>query len=274
MPEKPDYPELEAARLNWRFTPADSCLAAKVILVTGASDGIGRALAKTYATFGAHVVLLGRTRAKLEVVFDWITTHTRTEPVIVPCDLAALDEESGYALRDAIDDSFGRLDGIVHNASILGPKVPIAHYPAQQWQQVLQVNAFAPFLLTQVLLPVLEKSPNASIVMISSSVGRKGRAYWGAYAVSKFALECLTEVLADEHSHAGKIRINSLNPGGTRTAMRRAAYPAEDPATLPNPEDRLDVALYLMTDSAIGVTGERFDARSWDGPVDDGKSEQ
>ena len=161
-----------------------------------------------------------------------------------------------------------KLDGIVHNASMLGPKVPIAHYPADQFQQVLQVNAFAPFLLTQVLLPVLEKSPSASIVMISSSVGRAGRAYWGAYAVSKFALEGLTQVLADEHSHAAKIRINSLNPGGTRTAMRRAAYPAEDPATLPTPEDRLDVALYLMTDLALGITGEQFDARSWDGPVD------
>ncbi|MCZ6643513.1 MAG: YciK family oxidoreductase [Gammaproteobacteria bacterium] len=268
MPVKPDYPELASARLNWRFTPADNCLAEKVILVTGAGDGIGRASAKTFATFGAHVVLLGRTRAKLEAVFDWITTHTRTEPVIVPCDLLALDEESAHALRQAIDNSFGRLDGIVHNASMLGPKVPIAHYPADQFQQVLQVNAFAPFLLTQVLLPVLEKSPSASIVMISSSVGRAGRAYWGAYAVSKFALEGLTQVLADEHSHAAKIRINSLNPGGTRTAMRRAAYPAEDPATLPTPEDRLDVALYLMTDLALGITGEQFDARSWDGPVD------
>ena len=102
--------------------------------------------------------------------------------------------------------------------------------------------------------------------MVSSSVGREGRAYWGAYAVSKFALEGLTQVLADEHEHAGKIRVNSLNPGGTRTAMRRAAYPAEDPLTLPTPEDRLDLALYLMTDQAVGITGQQFDARDWDGP--------
>ena len=225
--------------------------------------------AMTFATFGAHVVLLGRTRTKLEAVFDWITTHTRTEPVIVPCDLLALNEESGQTLLQAIDTSFGRPDGILHNASILGPKLPIAHYPAEQWQQVMYVNAFAPFLLTQALLPALEKSPAASIVMISSSVGRKGRAYWGAYAVSKFALEGLTEVLADEHEHAAKIRINSLNPGGTRTAMRRAAYPTENPATLPSPEERLDLALYLMTDLSRGITGEQFDARSWTGPVDE-----
>lgn len=267
MPEKPDYAELDAARPNWRFTPLHDCLAEKVILVTGAGDGIGRAAAKTYATFGAHVVLLGRTRGKLEAVFDWITAHTRTEPVIVPCDLLALNEESGFALMQSIDTSFGRLDGIMHNASILGPKVPIAHYPAEQWQQVMQVNAYAPFLLTQALLPVLERSPSASIVMISSSVGRAGRAYWGAYAVSKFALEGLTQVLADEHEHAAKIRINSLNPGGTRTAMRRAAYPAEDPATLPTPEERLDLALYLMSDLSKGITGEQFDARNWNGPV-------
>ncbi|MFB3106076.1 MAG: YciK family oxidoreductase, partial [Pseudomonadales bacterium] len=220
-----------------------------------------------FATFGAHVVLLGRTRGKLEAVFDWITAHTQTEPVIVPCDLLALNEENGFALMQSIDTSFGRLDGIIHNASILGPKVPIAHYPAEQWQQVMQVNAYAPFLLTQALLPVLERSPSASIVMISSSVGRSGRAYWGAYAVSKFALEGLTQVLADEHEHAAKIRINSLNPGGTRTAMRRAAYPAEDPATLPTPEERLDLALYLMTDLSKGITGEQFDARNWNGPV-------
>ena len=269
MPEKTDYPELEAARANWRFAPADDCLADKVILITGAGDGIGGAAARTFATFGAHVVLLGRTRTKLEAVFDWITAHTQTEPVIVPCDLLALNEESGSALLQAIDSSFGRLDGIVHNASVLGPKVPIAHYPAEQWKQVMQVNVFAPFVLTQELLPVLEKSASASVVMISSSVGRKGRAYWGAYAVSKFALEGLTQVLADEHEHAAKIRFNSLNPGGTRTAMRREAYPAEDPATVPTPEQRLDLALYLMTDLSRGVTGEQFDARSWVGLVDE-----
>ncbi len=269
MPGKTDYPELEAARSSWRFAPADDCLADKVILVTGAGDGIGCAAAKTFATFGAHVVLLGRTRVKLEVVFDWITSNTQTKPVIVPCDLLTLTEESGISLMEAIDTSFGHLDGILHNASVLGPKLPIAHYPAEQWQQVMQVNVFAPFVLTQRLLPVLEKSASASIVMISSSVGREGRAYWGAYAVSKFALEGLSQVLADEHEHAAKIRINSLNPGGTRTAMRRAAYPAEDPATLPTPEKRLDLALYLMTDLSRGVTGEQFDARSWAGLVDE-----
>lgn len=268
MPAKTDYPELEAARPLWRFTPASGCLADKVILITGAGDGIGRAAAKTFASFGGHVVLLGRTRTKLEAVFDWITTHTQTKPVIVPCDLEALDDESGYALMQSIDESYGKLDGILHNASVLGPKLPIAHYPAEQWRQVMHVNAFAPFLLTQALLPVMEKSQSASVVMISSSVGREGRAYWGAYAVSKFALEGLTQVLADEHEHAGKIRINSLNPGGTRTSMRRAAYPAEDPATVPAPEDRLDLALYLMTDLSHGITGKQFDARNWHGPGD------
>lgn len=263
MPGNSEYPELASARTQWRFQPALDCLQDKVILITGAGDGIGRTAAKTFACYGAHIVLLGRTRSKLDTAFDWICAETDTRPVIVPCDLLGLNDASAQALEQAIDESFGHLDGIVHNASMLGSKVPIGYYPTDQWQEVMQVNVSSVFLLTRTLLPLLEKSQAASVIMTSSTVGREGRAYWGAYSASKFALEGLTQVLADEHEQAGKIRFNSLNPGATRTAMRRAAYPAEDPAEVATAESRMDLYLFLMSQASSGITGKQFDARDW-----------
>ena len=149
---------------------------------------------------------------------------------------------------------------------MLGAKTPIAHYPAAEWRSVFQVNIGAVFLLTRALLPLLERAPTASVVLTSSSVGRKGRAYWGAYAASKFALEGFGEVLADELEQTTRVRVNSLNPGGTRTAMRRAAYPAEQPESVPPAEAHMDLYLYLMSDASAGISGARFDARGWAGP--------
>lgn len=249
-----------------RYRPAADFLGDRVVLVTGAGAGIGRAAALAYARHGAHVVLLGRTRSKLEAVFDLIAAETATKPVIVPADLASLDEAAADNLAEAIRDDYGRLDGILHNASVLGPRVPVAHYPAGAWAEVMQVNAMAPVLLTRALLPLLEAAPDASIVFTSSGVGRVGRAYWGAYAVSKFATEGLSQTLADELESAGRVRVNALNPGGTRTAMRAAAYPAEDPATLPEPEAHMDLYLYLMGPDSAGVTGRSIDAPAWGGP--------
>lgn len=262
-----DYPELVAAEPRWRYRPDADCLNDKCILVTGAGDGIGRTAAQTFASYGADVVLLGRTRTKLEGVSDWIGSATSREAVIVPCDLAGLGDENANALRDAIGDAYGRLDGILHNASLLGPKVPLAHYPTRDWLDVFQVNVHAAFILTRTLAPLLEAAPAASVILTSSSVGRRGRAYWGAYAASKFAVEGLMQTLADEYAHTGRIRFNSLNPGGTRTAMRRAAYPAEDPADVPPPEAHMDLYLYLMSDASLAETGRQFDARDWTPPA-------
>ncbi len=260
------YPELVQASAGWRFQPEPDCLAGKVILVTGAGDGIGKTAAMTYASYGANVVLLGRTRSKLEGVFDWIGEHTDTEAVIVPCDLAAFADENAAALSNAIGEAFGRLDGLLHNASLLGPKVNIAHYPTDEWQKVFQVNVHAAFLLTRAMLPLLEQPESASVVLTSSSVGRQGRAYWGAYSASKFAVEGLMQILADEHEHTGRIRFNSLNPGGTRTGMRAMAYPAENPRDVPAPEAHMDLYLYLMSDASKPVNGEALDARDWTPP--------
>ena len=247
------------------YSPNKNLLANRTILVTGASDGIGRVAAKTYAQRGANVLLLGRDRAKLERVNDEITATTDTSPLIIPLDLTKLHTQSCDELLPPLQDAIERLDGILHNASLLGPKVPIAHYPSREWDLVMHVNVSAAYLLTKALTPALERSSDASVVFTSSGVGRKGRAFWGAYAVSKFATEGLMEVLADEFSETN-VRVNSLNPGGTRTSMRAKAYPAEDPNTLPTPEAHMNLYLYLMGPDSTGVNGQKFDASSWRGP--------
>lgn len=250
-------------RPDGAYQPRADLLAGRVVLVTGAGDGIGRAAALAYAEHGADVVLLGRTESKLEAVFDLIEAGTETRPVVVPADLEHASEDAATTLYHAVRREYGRLDGILHNAGLLGPRASIAEYPVSDWLEVMHVNVNAAFIVTRALMPLLRESEDASVVFTSSGVGRRGRAQWGAYAVSKFALEGLTEVLADETSETGRIRVNSLNPGATRTSMRAAAYPDEDPETLPPPEDHMRLYLYLMGPDSKGITGERFDAASW-----------
>lgn len=248
------------------YQPRADLLAGRVVLVTGAGDGIGRAAALAYAEHGADVVLLGRTERKLEAVFDLIEANTETRPVVVPADLEHASEDAATILYHAIRREYGRLDGILHNAGLLGPRASIAEYPVSDWLQVMHVNVNAAFIVTRAMMPLLEESADASVMFTSSGVGRRGRAQWGAYAVSKFAVEGLMEVLADEAARAGCIRVNSLNPGATRTAMRAAAYPDEDPETLPPPQDHMRLYLYLMGPDSKGITGQRFDAASWSSP--------
>ena len=234
----------------------------RVILITGAGAGIGRAAATTFASYGATVILTGRTTKKLEDVYDQIEAAGGAQPAIFPVNFEGAVAKDYDDLAQAIDSEFGRLDGLLHNASLLGHRTPIEHYDPDSWAQVMQVNANAPYLLTRSLLPVLRKSEDASIVFTSSSVGRKGRAYWGAYSVSKFATEGLMQVLADElDDEEQPIRVNSINPGATRTNMRASAYPAEDPKKNPLPEEIMNVYLYLMGKDSIGVTGQALDAQ-------------
>lgn len=256
-------PELAAEQSQWRYRPAQDLLAGRTILVTGASDGIGACAATTFASYGANVVLLGRNQAKLEAVFDAIAKDTDTDPTIVPCDLEIATLDAYTDLNGQILDHYGHLDGLLHNASLLGPRVPLEFYDAANWRRVMHLNVEAVFLLTQALLPALRQSTDASIVITSSSVGRAGRAYWGAYAASKFAAEGFAQVLADELAEEGRIRVTTLNPGATRTAMRAAAYPAEDPSTVPPPETRMDIYLYLLGPDARGRSEVQWDARDW-----------
>jgi len=243
------------------YSAAKSLLADKTILVTGAGDGIGRAAALAYAGHGATVVLLGRTVEKLEAVYDEIEAAGAPQAAIFPLDLKTVSEQECEGLRDALEKEFGALDGLLHNASILGEMRPIDSVTYASWQEVMQVNVNAQFLLTHTLLPLLNSAPSASIIFTSSGVGRAGRAFWGAYAVSKFATEGFMQVLADELENISSIRVNALNPGATNTAMRRSAYPVETPTSNPSPDEIMPSYLYLMGGASEGITGKTFDAQ-------------
>ena len=243
------------------YTYSDDVLKNRIILITGASDGIGRALALECARVGARVILHGRSVPKLEKVYDEIESiEGAARPSIAVLDLAAANAESYTTLAQSMDDEFGRLDGLVHNASILGDRFSIEQYDAVTWQRVMHVNVTASFALTQVFLPLLQKAEDPSVIFTSSGVGRTGKAFWGAYAASKFAIEGLSQVLADEHRHAA-LRSNCINPGATRTNMRLEAYPAEDRDLLKTPEDILPAYVYLLGPDSRGVTGESIDAQ-------------
>ena len=243
------------------YRPRANLLQGRNILVTGAGDGIGRSAALTYAQHGATVLLLGRTGSKLEAVYDEIEKAGCAKPAIIEMDLASASEDSYRTLADALGNEFERLDGLLHNAALLGDRGPVDSAGYDTWRQVMEVNVNAQFALTRFLLPLLQLSPGASIVLTSSTVGRVGRAYWGAYAVSKFATEGFMQVLAQELENTSRIRVNTLNPRATNTAMRRLAYPAENPTDNPSPEDIMGAYLFLMGDDSAGITGRAFDAR-------------
>tara|TARA_R110001592_G_scaffold362933_1_gene678919 strand:+ start:9422 stop:10177 length:756 start_codon:yes stop_codon:yes gene_type:complete len=241
-----------------------SLLKDKVILVTGAGDGIGKAAALNYAKHGATVILLGRTISKLEKVYDEIEQNQWPQPAIIPLNLEGAVEKDYIEVANSIDTAFGRLDGILHNASLLGSLTTIEQYEVSVWEKVMQVNVNSAFILTKIFLPLLQASTNKpSIIFTSSSVGQKGRAFWGAYAVSKFATEGLMQVLADEHDETEpRIRVNCINPGATRTNMRADAYPAENPMSKPSPDEIMPLYLYLMGDDSLEVTGQTLDAQA------------
>ncbi len=242
------------------YEPRADLLEDRVILVTGAGDGIGRAAARRFASLGARVILLGRTVRKLESIYDEILEAGGPRPSIAPMDFEKADGEAYSSLADSIAGEFGRLDGLLHNAGMLGELTPIEHYDVSLWQRVLHVNLTAEFILTRVCLPLLRQSQDASIVFTSSGVGRRGRAYWGAYAVSKFGVEGLAQVLAQETEKAG-IRVNCVNPGATKTDMRLQAYPAENRDELRTPEEVITPHVYLLGPDSRGVTGQSFDSQ-------------
>lgn len=255
------------SRIPEHYAPSADLLRDRIILVTGAGDGIGRAAAISFAKHGASVILLGKTIAKLEAVYDEIENTTAvsgekcSQPAIYPLKLGGATMQDYETMHDALDKEFGRLDGLLHNASILGQRKSILDTNIADWNEVLNVNLTAQFMLTKALLPLLQKSDDASLLFTSSGVGRKGRAFWGTYAVSKFGTEALSQILADELDTTTNIRVNCINPGATNTAMRRIAYPAELPSVNPLPEQIMPAYLYLIGGDSTGVTGQSFDAQ-------------
>lgn len=243
------------------YQPPPGSHAGRVILVTGAGDGIGRALALGLAAQGATVGLLGRTQRKLERTYDAIGKAGGPKAALLPFNLETAGAAEYDALQAALEREFGRLDGLAHLAGILGARSPIDHFDVPTWCKVLHVNLTAGFILTQSLLPLLRRSEDASIVFTSSTVARRGRAYWGAYAVSKFGVEGLMQVLADEMAETTKIRVNSVNPGPVRTSMRQQAFPGEAPERNPEPAAVLGPFLYLLGPDSKGVSGQAFDCQ-------------
>jgi NAD(P)-dependent dehydrogenase (short-subunit alcohol dehydrogenase family) len=243
------------------FTPARDLLEGRAILITGASGGFGRALALECARAGATVILSGRSGTKLDRLYDEIEALGAPQPAIAQLDLASATAVDYDRLSDTVAREFGRLDGLVHAAALLGDRTPLEQYDVPTWCKVLHVNLTAPFILTQVLLPSLRKSPDASVIFVSSGVAREPRAFWGAYAVSKAGLESVRGVWSQELEREPNLRFNSVNPGRMRTPMRAAAYPAEDPETLPTPASVTAPFLYLLSAHGRGIDGRYFDAQ-------------
>jgi NAD(P)-dependent dehydrogenase (short-subunit alcohol dehydrogenase family) len=243
-----------------QYQPPPDALRDRVILVTGSGDGIGRAVALALAAHSATVVLSGRTVRKLEKTYDDIVAQGSPQPSIAPLDLEKALAGDYDTLADALTRNYGRLDGLLHNAGLLGQLSPIEHYDVPTWVRVMHVNVNAAFALTQVCVPLLKKSSDASVVFTSSNLGRRGRALWGAYAVSKAAIEGLSQVLADELQPAG-VRVNCINPVRARTNMRLQAYPAEDRSVLPEPAALVVPYLYLLGPASRGITGQSFDCQ-------------
>jgi len=234
-------------------------LSGKVAIVTGGSKGLGKAISLAYAREGAIVVTCARDPTNLKEVEHELSANHAAH-LILPADVSKPDDVK--RLVHQCMSRFGRIDVLVNNASVLGRRAEIVNYPVEDWQQVLDVNLFGAFLVSKEVSRIMIGQRNGSIINVSSSVGRRGRAQWGAYAVSKFGLEGLTQVLADELKPYN-IRVNSVNPGPMATQMRHAAYPEEDQSKLKKPEETLAVYLYLASDESVGKTGGQYDAQSF-----------
>ena len=229
----------------------------KVILVTGANRGFGLAITMDLSKAGATVIMLGRDLGSLEYAYDSVVDAGYKEPILYPLDLEGATPENYQDLQDNVLEKFDKLDGLIHNAAILGAQMPIEQYDIKLWYSTLQINLSAPFMLTQFLIPALVKSEDARILFLSSSVGREARAYWGAYSVSKFGIEGFAKTLSEELEKTN-ISVNTVNPGKLRTEMRRTAYPAEDSSTVPMPEEKSAAIVYLLSNLSPKMNGEQL----------------
>jgi len=235
----------------------DGELKDKVILVTGANRGFGLAITMDLSKAGATVIMLGRDLGSLEYAYDAVVDAGYNEPILYPLDLEGATPENYQELQDNVLEKFDKLDGLIHNAAILGAQMPIEQYDIKLWYSTLQINLSAPFMLTQFLIPALAKSEDARILFLSSSVGREARAYWGAYSVSKFGIEGFAKTLSEELEKTN-ISVNTVNPGKLRTEMRRTAYPAEDSSTVPMPEEKSAAIVYLLSNLSPKMNGEQL----------------
>jgi len=232
-------------------------LKGKVILVTGANRGFGLAMTMDLSKAGATVIMLGRDLGSLEYAYDAVIDKGFQEPILYPLDIEGATPENYQSLQDDIFNQFEKLDGLIHNAAILGTMMPVDQYDIKLWYSTLQINLNGPFMLTQFLIPLLKKSDDARILFLSAEQGREAKAYWGAYGVSKFAVEGFAKTLSEELEKTN-IRVNTLDPGVMRTEMRRAAYPAEETTKNPLPESKSSAIVYLMLPVSSKYNGKQL----------------
>lgn len=240
---------------NYQITKNE--LKDQLILVTGANRGFGRAITLDLAKAGATVIMLGRNLGSLETVYDEVVNANYQEPILYPLDLEGATPDDYEQMQTNLLKKFGHLNGLIHNAGIIGTMMPIEQYDIKLWYSTIQINVNAPFMLTQALIPLLNKSKNARILFVSSSVGRTARAYWGAYGISKFAIEGMSKTLSEELEKTN-ITVNSLDPGRMRTEMRRTAYPAENANKNPIPEEKSPAIVYLMSEQTKNLNGKQL----------------
>jgi len=232
-------------------------LEGKVILVTGANRGFGLAMTMDLSKAGATVIMLGRDLGSLENAYDAVIDQGFQEPILYPLDIEGAAPEHYQSLQDDIFNQFEKLDGLIHNAAILGTMMPVDQYDIKLWYSTLQINLNGPFMMTQFLIPLLNKSDDARILFLSAEQGREAKAYWGAYGVSKFAIEGFAKTLSEELEKTN-IRVNTLDPGVMRTEMRRAAYPAEDTIKNPSPESKSPAIVFLMLPVSSKYNGKKL----------------
>ena len=232
----------------------------KSILITGSSDGIGRSLAIEFSKLGANIILLGKNSEKLDAVYDLLDhSHMSQKHLILEADLALLSNEAAQEIFIAISQEFEVLDGIIHNAALLGTMSSLEDYDLSTWDEVMKVNLRAPFILTKTLKVMLENASLPRLIFTSSGVANKGRSFWGAYSVSKFGIKGLAEIFKDELEATTKIKVFNFDPGKTRTNMRAAAYPAEDPNTMKSPTELIDCYLWFFQEESSSSSQNYFE---------------
>lgn len=230
----------------------------KTILITGANRGIGKSLAKNFSNIGANVILLGKNEDSLNEVYDEIISCTKTKPLIIESDLNLLDLDGAHQIKKAIVNQYGVLDGLIYNAAKLGKMTSIEDYEDGLWKEIINTNLNSSFLIYKELIPILKAAPNGRIIFTSSGVAEAGKAYWGAYSVSKFAVKGLAEIIRDELDSTSNIKVFNYDPGATKTSMRASAYPGEDPNNLKDPDKLFGDYLWFFSEESQNSTQHYF----------------
>ena len=229
----------------------------KNILITGASNGIGKSLSENLSKYGANVIMLSRNENALDAIYDSLKKKYKTDPCILKCDLENLDDKKSQEIANIISKNYQNLDSIIHNAAILEKMSDIESFDLQTWDKVMRVNLTSAFILSKYLIPLMKSSTTPRIIFTTSSVGKKGKAFWGAYSVSKAGVNALSDILSDELESISNIKVFNFDPKATKTNMRAMAYPAEDPSAIKNPDQLINYYLWMLSEKSSSAI-ERY----------------